>query len=84
MKLFLVALAVVGISIALIAIKMFIIKGAVFTKQCSSVDVGTGEKVGCTCGEKAPEDRCENYEAHHGSGYDGAKREIVTIPLKKS
>jgi hypothetical protein len=84
MKLFLVALTVIGISIALIAIKMFIIKGGTFTKQCASVDLGGGEKVGCTCGEKAPEDRCKNYEAHHGSGYDGAKRKIVTIPLKKS
>lgn len=84
MKLFLIVLVLMTVSIAMIAIKMFFIKGGMFTKQCSTIDTGSGEKVGCSCGAKAPEDRCENYEDHHGSGYDGAKRKIVTIPLKKS
>lgn len=67
MKVFVLALVLLGIAIAAIAIKMFVIKGGQFTKQCSSVDTKTGERIGCTCSEKLPENRCENYEAHHGN-----------------
>ncbi len=71
-KLFLLSLGIVGFSIAIIAIKMFFIKGGTFTKQCSSVDVGPLKNIGCSCGEKSPEERCENYEDHHGKGADHA------------
>lgn len=71
------SLVLVAIAISAIAIKMFLIKGGQFTKQCSSVDTGN-TKIGCTCGEKEPEDRCENFEKHHGNGTDGAKRHIPT------
>ena len=80
MKVFLLALGLLGLAIAGIAIKMFFIKGGMFTKQCSSVDTGD-VKLGCTCGEKSPEERCENYEKHHGKGYDAA-RKISTLDLK--
>ena len=81
MKVFLLAFILIGIAFAAIAIKMFFIKGATFVKQCSSVDTGRNATIGCTCGEKSPEERCENYEAHHGKGSDGA-RHIHTEPMK--
>jgi len=53
---------------ALIAIKMFFIKGAIFTKTCSSdIQTNDGKSLGCTC-EKNPGYVCENYEEHHGAG----------------
>lgn len=80
MKLFLLALALVGAAFALIAIKMFLIKGGTFTKSCSTVDSGTGEHLGCTCGEKPPGERCENYEEHHGA--DATAKKIREIPTE--
>jgi len=55
----LIALAFVGF-----AIKMFFIKDAKFSKSCSSIDTGNGEKVGCTCSTNTSE-TCENYSKHH-------------------
>ena len=80
MKLFLLVVVMLGFAFVAIAIKMFLVKGGMFVKTCSSIDTGTGKKVGCTCGDKSPEERCENYEAHHGSG-DTARR-IATLNLK--
>jgi hypothetical protein len=80
MKLFLIALALIGFAYAAIGIKMFLIKGGMFVKTCSTVETDTGKRVGCTCGAKPPGERCENYEAHHGSA-DTAKR-IATLNLK--
>lgn len=80
MKVFMLVLGLLAFAWAAIAIKMFVIKGGMFTKQCSSVDTGTGVKIGCTCGDKSPEERCENYEAHHGSG--DTARKIATLNLK--
>lgn len=80
MKIFILALALIGIAFALIGIKMFLIKGGMFTKSCSSVDTGTGEHIGCTCGAKDPSERCENYEEHHGSAAETAKK-IREIPV---
>lgn len=80
MKMFLVVFALLGFAVAAIAIKMFFIKGAMFVKTCSTIDHGTHQKIGCTCGEKAPGERCENYEAHHGSGETA--RKIATLRLK--
>jgi hypothetical protein len=79
MKIFLLALALVGIAFALIGIKMFLIKGGTFSKSCSSVDEGSGEHIGCTCGEKSPEERCENYEEHHGA--EATAKKIREIPV---
>jgi hypothetical protein len=73
MKVFVLALGLIGIAFAAIGIKMFFIKGGTFVKQCSSVDTGKHGKIGCTCGEKSPEERCENYEEHHGNGADAAR-----------
>lgn len=57
----LIFISVVIIAIALlgIAIKMFVIKGGEFKKQCSSVDPHTGQRMSCSC---ASEDKtqCEN------------------------
>ena len=71
------SLILVAFAFAAIGIKMFLIKGGQFTKQCSTVETGN-TKIGCTCGAKDPEERCENYEAHHGKGADGARRHIHT------
>lgn len=52
---------------ALIGIRMFFIKGAVFSKTCTSdLDDGKGKKMSCSC-ESNPDYVCENYEKHHGS-----------------
>ncbi len=67
LKLLLLTIVLMGIAFALIAIKMFFVKGAVFTKTCSSdLDTHDGKKIECMC-EKNPEYHCENYELHHGS-----------------
>ncbi len=51
-----------GIAFALIGIKMFIQKGGMFTKTCSSsLEDGKGKKLSCSCNGD-----CENYELHHG------------------
>lgn len=60
-----ISIVLIGLAIAGIAIKMFVQKGGQFTKSCSSVDTGTGEKVGCVCGD-GDEKKCVNYEKHHG------------------
>jgi len=73
MKVFILAFILIGIAFAAIGIKMFLIKGGAFVKQCSTIDTGTNKNIGCTCGEKSPEDRCENYEDHHGKGADAAR-----------
>ena len=73
MKVFFLAFILIGIAFAAIGIKMFLIKGGAFVKQCSTIDTGTNKNIGCTCGEKSPEDRCENYEDHHGKGADAAR-----------
>lgn len=83
MQVFFLSLILIGFAFAAIAIKMFVIKGGTFVKQCSSVDTGTNTKIGCTCGEKDPEERCENYEKHHGKGTDAAPH-IHTEILSKS
>lgn len=55
----------VGLAFAFIGIKMFLQKGGMFTKTCSTVDTSTGEKIGCACGAE-DESQCVNYEKHHG------------------
>jgi hypothetical protein len=40
----------IGLAVAGIAIKMFLIKGGEFKKQCSVKDPKTGESLGCSCG----------------------------------
>ncbi len=82
MKIFLLVLALMAIAFALIGIKMFLVKGGMFTKSCSSVDTGTGEHIGCTCGEKPPGERCENYEEHHGSSASDTAKKIREIPTE--
>lgn len=64
-KVLLLTIILVGVAIAGIAIKMFLQKGGMFTKSCSSVDTTTGEKIGCVCGDGDPK-QCVNYEKHHG------------------
>jgi len=73
MQVFFITLLLLGFAFAAIGIKMFIIKDGVFTKQCSTVDSGPLKNIGCSCGEKSPEERCENYEGHHGKGADTAR-----------
>ena len=59
LKVVLLAVVIIGLSIAGIAIKMFVKKGGEFKKSCSSVDPATGERYGCSCG-KAEGTTCEN------------------------
>lgn len=59
LKLFLVALVLVGLAVAGIAIKMFIQKDGQFKKQCGSVDPTTGKHVECTC-KSMPQEQCDN------------------------
>jgi len=59
LKVVLLAVIIIGLSIAGIAIKMFLKKGGEFKKSCSSVDPATGERYGCSCG-KAEGSTCEN------------------------
>ncbi|KAF0200373.1 MAG: hypothetical protein FD170_3548 [Bacteroidetes bacterium] len=59
LKVVLLAVIIIGLSIAGIAIKMFLKKGGEFKKSCSSVDPATGERYGCSCG-KAEGTTCEN------------------------
>jgi len=67
LKLILITIVLVAIAFALIAIKMFFVKDAVFTKTCSSdLDDGSGKKMECMC-DKNPDYQCENYDLHHGN-----------------
>lgn len=50
LKLLLITIVLVAIALAGIAIKMFVLKGGEFKKQCSSVDPTTGQRLGCSCG----------------------------------
>ncbi|NOX46828.1 MAG: hypothetical protein GXO89_07605 [Chlorobi bacterium] len=65
-QVFLVTIALVGFAFAIIGIKMFLQKGGMFTKSCSSVDTSTGQKIGCSCDAEGDETKCVNYEKHHG------------------
>lgn len=66
LKLILITVVLIAIAFALIGIKMFFIKGAMFTKTCSSdMETADGKKMDCMC-EKNPDYICENYELHHG------------------
>ncbi|MBW6490878.1 MAG: hypothetical protein K0B15_06735 [Lentimicrobium sp.] len=59
LKVLLLAVVIIGFSIAGIAIKMFLKKGGEFKKSCSSVDPNTGQRLGCTCG-KSEGVACDN------------------------
>jgi len=65
-QVFLITIAMVGFAFAIIGIKMFLQKGGMFTKSCSTVDTSTGKKIGCSCGAEGDETKCINYENHHG------------------
>ena len=65
LQIFLITVVMVGLAFAFIGIKMFLQKGGMFTKSCSTVDTSTGEKIGCVCGG-GDEKQCVNYEKHHG------------------
>ncbi len=73
MQVFFLAIVLMGIAFAAIGIKMFLLPDGQFTKQCSTVDSGPLKNIGCSCGEKSPEERCEDYEEHHGNGADAAR-----------
>jgi len=53
-----VSIALIGLAIAGIAIKMFLKKNGEFKKQCSVKDPKTGDSLGCTCGGQ--EKSCHN------------------------
>lgn len=57
-KLILLTVALLAIAFAFIGIKMFVKKDGKFTKQCSTIDPNTGQRMGCTCGSQ--ESTCHN------------------------
>ncbi len=61
LKLLILTIILVGLAIALIAIKMFVKRNGEFKKSCSSINPYTGEKYGCTCG-KSKEETCKNMQ----------------------
>jgi len=62
MQVLLLTLILLAIAIAGIAIKMFFVRGATFTKTCGSkFDPDTGKPMACTCHGKLEED-CDNLE----------------------
>jgi len=63
------AIGLVGLAVGGIAIKMLLQKDGQFSKTCSSVELTTGEKVGCVCGDGDPKS-CVNFEKHHLSSED--------------
>jgi hypothetical protein len=65
----LIAIILIGLAIGGIAIKMLIQKDGQFSKTCNSVDVRTGEKLDCICGDGDPK-RCVNYNKHHQNTED--------------
>lgn len=60
LKLILLSIVIIGLAMAGIAIKMFVLKNGEFKKQCSSVDA-SGQRLGCSCG--ATEGSCDNESA---------------------
>jgi hypothetical protein len=58
LKIMLVTVALLALAFAGIGIKMFLKKDGKFTKQCSTVDPETGQRLGCTCGSQ--ENICNN------------------------
>ena len=58
-KIFLIAIVLVAISVAGIAIKMFVKKDGQFVKTCGSVDPKSGKIVACSCGDEEGK-TCEN------------------------
>lgn len=59
LKLLLITVLLVAIALAGIAVKMFVLKGGEFKKQCSSVDPTTGQRLGCSC-ETGGKGNCRN------------------------
>ena len=58
LQIMLITVALLAFAFAAIGIKMFLKKDGKFTKQCSTVDPETGQRLGCTCGNK--ETVCHN------------------------
>lgn len=54
----LITVALLALAFAGIGIKMFLKKDGQFTKQCSTIDPETGQRLGCSCGNK--ETVCHN------------------------
>jgi hypothetical protein len=59
LQLILISIVLITIALAGLAIKMFVIKGGEFKKQCSSVDPSTGMRMGCSCNSE-DKAKCEN------------------------
>ena len=76
MKVFLLALALVGIAFVFIGIKMFVLKGGQFEKKCTSEDPTSDKPKDCICDDyEGDETKCEFYEKHHGT-------QAGTIPVE--
>lgn len=59
LKLIIVATVLLGLAVAGIAIRLFVLKDGQFRKSCSSIDPATGQKMDCSCGGN-PESACNN------------------------
>jgi len=67
MKLFILAIGLIGLAVSGLAIKMFFLKDGKFTKTCGSVDPVTGKKIACTCGsdDDGNRSKCDNKYSEH-------------------
>ncbi len=59
LQLFLISIVLVAIALIGIGVKMFVVKGGEFKKQCGSVDPTTGQRLGCTC-HNSDKSQCDN------------------------
>ncbi|MCD4745472.1 MAG: hypothetical protein K8R58_04165 [Bacteroidales bacterium] len=60
LKIIIISAILIGFAVLAIAIKMFVLKGGEFKKQCGSVDPKTGKRISCTCGEHGNSAECHN------------------------
>ncbi|HPR56998.1 MAG TPA: hypothetical protein PK915_01345 [Bacteroidales bacterium] len=74
LQLFVISIVLIGLAVAGIAIKMFLIKGGEFKKSCGRVNHSSGKRVACTCG-KSETENCSNQHAHH---HDEVEFEEIT------
>ncbi len=60
LNILIVSIVLVGLAFAGFAIKILLTKNGEFKKSCSSVNPGTGERFGCSCGNGDGGESCRN------------------------
>lgn len=62
LKIFLLAVVLVGCAMLILAVRLFFIKGGTFKKACASAQI-EGENITCTCHGNT--EQCEYTNTHH-------------------